>query len=66
MVAQSLRPFTVPIDPPPILLVGDDLAMALGPDGFDRDSMIAFLAGCGAVAIVASEPIVPLYAETAQ
>ena len=66
MVAQSPLPFTVPSAPPPILLVGDDLAAALGPGGFDRDSVIAFLAGCGAVTIVASAPVVPLYAETAQ
>ncbi|MCJ2037614.1 hypothetical protein MKK55_01390 [Methylobacterium sp. J-059] len=46
--------------------MGDDLAAALGPNGFDRKSIIAFLARCGAVTIVASEPVVPLYAETAQ
>ena len=65
MVAQSPEAFEVPEDRPHIVVLGDDLAAALGPGGFDDESVRAFLPRCGAVAIVACAPIAALYWEVA-
>lgn len=59
-----------PIHPPPfarpaILLVGDDTDRALGPDGFNRVDLAAFVARCSTAAIVSSAAVEETYAAAA-
>ncbi|TXN00566.1 hypothetical protein FV242_21475 [Methylobacterium sp. WL64] len=64
MAIQGLAPFSVPIEPPHITLIGDDLATALGPAGFDAASLRAFIPTCTAAAIVAGPPEAAVYWRT--
>ncbi|MCJ2030914.1 hypothetical protein MKK50_16210 [Methylobacterium sp. J-043] len=63
LVAQSRERFTVPAGRPHILLVGDDLAAALGPGGFHARAMRRYLVTCRAAIVVACEPLPSLYGE---
>ncbi len=63
-VLQGPGAFEIPSDRPQIVLVGDDFARALGPGGFDRASLLRYLARCRAVTLVPREPAPSAYVET--
>lgn len=60
-VSQGRKRFDVPSDRPAILLIGDNLNAALGPGGFEPDSLRTALARCHAAAIVVCEPLAKVY-----
>jgi hypothetical protein len=66
-VGQSDEPFRVPADPkrPAIIIIGDDLDRAVGPQGFHLPSLRRAIRGCTAFAVVSCEPLRHVYATIA-
>ena len=65
LVPQGHHAFDVPVDRPTVLLVGDDMHEAFGPDGFHRKSVRRFIRRCRSAVIVSCAPIVTAYAAAA-
>lgn len=63
MVGQGRERFDVPQDRPSVLVIGDDLAAALGPSAFHERSLRRYLPRCRAGIVVACEPLPALYWE---
>jgi hypothetical protein len=63
-VGQSNRAFRLPEDPsrPAIVIIGDDLDRAVGPNGFNVPSLQRAIRECQAFAIVSCEPLPAVYA----
>lgn len=61
--AQGPGRFDVPKDRPAVVLIGDDLTRALGPDGFHKRSLRRYVERCRCAVIVACEPIPRAYFE---
>jgi hypothetical protein len=67
MAVQAGPQFSLPAcDRPLIILLGDDLERALGPDGFEAASLKAVVARAQRAAIVACEPLVEIYGAAAK
>jgi hypothetical protein len=66
-VPQGLQPFRIPDQPqkPAIILVGDDLEVALSPDGFHRPSIRRAIRACNSFAVISSAPQSDVYATVA-
>lgn len=60
VVAQGKRGFKVAQGGPAIVIIGDDMATALGPTAFNERSVERYLRTCGYAAIIAcgAEPVV--------
>ena len=57
IIAQGRTPFALATGKSPVItLVGDDMHQALGPDGFDRPSLVQLVKASSAAAIVSSGP----------
>lgn len=65
IIEQRAGAFRPPTDKPVLMVVGDDVAVPLGPAGFHRKSLRHFIGRCHAVVVVSCEPLVPLYAMAA-
>lgn len=65
LVAQGRRRFDLPARYPTILLVGDDMHVSMGPDGFHRKSLRRFIRTCRCAVIVSSAPLIEPYAAAA-
>jgi hypothetical protein len=63
-VGQSSAPFRLPEDPkrPGIIIIGDDLDRAVGPQGFHLASVRRAIKACKAFAVVSCEPLPVAYA----
>lgn len=57
-VRQSAEPFRLPDDPgrPAIVLIGDDMHCAVGPNGFHIPSLRRTIRACTAFAVISSAP----------
>ncbi|EHP93430.1 hypothetical protein [Methylorubrum extorquens] len=64
MVAQGRERFVVPTDRPYIVVIGDDMAAALGPGAFHVRSLRRYLARCRLALVVAGAPLAALYGES--
>lgn len=56
-VTQRSGRFDLPRCRPSIVVIGDDLDISMGPDGFHRKSIRRALARCKLIAVVASEAL---------
>ena len=65
MVAQGRHRFDLPTRYPTVLLVGDDMHVSMGPDGFHRQSLRRFIRACRCAVIVSSAPLIEPYAAAA-
>ena len=66
MVVQSPGRFEVPDDCPHIVVIGDDMAQALGPPGFHLRSLRRYLRRCAAVIVMSGAPVAAIYAAGAR
>lgn len=66
LVSQGRERFELPQrDRPAILLIGDDVHVAVGPSGFHRKSIKLFAKRCHSAVIVSCAPLVEAYATAA-
>jgi hypothetical protein len=65
VVPQGKEPFDPPSNRPTVTILGDDMLQAKGPDAFHRRSLVRFVRRCRGAVIVASEPLVVVYAAAA-
>jgi hypothetical protein len=66
LVPQGKSPFEPMHDRPAIVLIGDDMLEAEGPNAFHRGSLHRYVKRCGAMAIVSCEPLPMSYAYVAR
>lgn len=64
-IPQHAGRFEIPTGKSFVAILGDDLHVAMGPDGFHRESVRAVLARSSFVSIVAAEPLPLAYAAPA-
>lgn len=66
-IPQNFDTFRIPAraDRPSIVLIGDDMEAAHGPDGFHMPSLRRIIRGCSAFAVISSAPPADLYAAMA-
>ena len=66
-IPQNFDTFSIPAraDRPSIVLVGDDMETAHGPEGFHMPSLRRIIRGCSAFAVISSAPPTDLYAAMA-
>jgi hypothetical protein len=66
-VGQSPDSFRIPDHPkqPAIVLIGDDMDRAIGPDGFHMPSVRRAIRACSAFAVVSSAPQTDVYSAIA-
>ena len=66
-VPQGTQAFRIPDQPkkPAIILIGDDLEAAHGPDGFHMPSIRRAIRACSSFAVVSSAPQAAVYATVA-
>lgn len=62
---QGHDPIRPPLDRPTILIVGDDMDCALGPEGFSLEDLTDYVGRCSAAAIVSSAAVESTYASAA-
>jgi hypothetical protein len=65
LVPQGKLRFDPPSNRPAIVLIGDDMHDAKGPNGFHRRSLVRFARRCSGAVIVACSPLVEAYASAA-
>lgn len=66
-IPQNFDTFRIPAraDRPSIVLIGDDMETAHGPNGFHMPSLRRIVRGCSAFAVISSAPPMDLYAAMA-
>lgn len=66
-IPQNFDTFRIPAraDRPSIVLIGDDMDTARGPDGFHMPSLRRIIRGCSAFAVISAAPPTDLYAAMA-
>lgn len=65
VVPQSIERFDLPRKLPNIVIVGDDMHEAKGPDAFHRKSLVRFIKRASGAVIVSSAPVTAAYAAAA-
>jgi hypothetical protein len=65
VVPQGAERFNPPRKRPNIVIIGDDMHEARGPDAFHRKSLVRFIKRARGAVIVSSAPLPPAYAAAA-
>lgn len=65
VVPQVIERFDLPRKLPNIVIVGDDMHEAKGPDAFHRKSLVRFIKRASGAVIVSSAPVTAAYAAAA-
>lgn len=65
VVPQGIERFDLPRKIPNIVIVGDDMHEAKGPDAFHRKSLVRFIKRASGAVIVSSAPVTAAYAAAA-
>lgn len=65
VIPQVIERFDLPRKLPNIVIVGDDMHEAKGPDAFHRKSLVRFIKRASGAVIVSSAPVTAAYAAAA-
>lgn len=65
VVPQCIGRFDLPRKLPNIVIVGDDMHQAKGPNAFHRKSLVRFIKRASGAVIVSSDPVTAAYATAA-